>query len=610
MNYYEIAIIGLNLQPLTYESEFQLSEFEIVSVVLRGKKQSGCVIKSVSKPNFKTTKISKRLNLNFTTLQATLAKFISHYYTCEIGVALGLFEPFSGYEPQRYSFIKSPNLSPLQQQATQFAKQNQISLIFGDTGSGKSEIYISLIRECLNSGKQALFLMPEISLTPQMQGRLEAYFGDSVGIWHSKISTKNKKSLLSNFSSGKINLIAGARSSLFLPFSNLGLIVVDEEHDDSYKSSSDPYYNAKDLAIYIANKFGIKCILGSATPSLNSYAKFPHFRLKGQFYNSQKEYIYDHSPTGLNELILNSIAKELASHKQIIIFLPTRANFKFLTCQKCAQSIQCPYCSISLSLHKKQKALKCHYCGFTCAIPNLCPSCNSDMLESRKIGTSELVLELKSHFPSANIAKFDKDEITTQKKLTTLLKNFNENKIDIIVGTQMLSKGHDYHNVSLAIIMGLDEHLDYSDYQARSKSLALAMQVAGRAGRADHGKVIIQGLKCEFFAKYMDKFDQFIDDEMCLREGLYPPFMRLLRIKIEEKDENRAIIKMEKTLKELENILNLEIIGSGKCIIKMIASKYRYQILLRSQSHTPLLKASQVARFYGALPDIDPVNFN
>ncbi|WP_096027086.1 primosomal protein N' [Campylobacter lanienae] len=610
MNYYEIAIIGLNLQPLTYESEFQLSEFEIVSVVLRGKEQSGCVIKSVSKPNFKTTKISKRLNLNFTTFQATLAKFISHYYTCEIGVALGLFEPFSGYEPQRYSFIKSPNLSPLQQQATQFIKQNQISLIFGDTGSGKSEIYISLIRECLNSGKQALFLMPEISLTPQMQERLEAYFGDSVGIWHSKISTKNKKSLLSNFSSGKINLIAGARSSLFLPFSNLGLIVVDEEHDDSYKSSSDPYYNAKDLAIYIANKFGIKCILGSATPSLNSYAKFPHFRLKGQFYNSQKEYIYDHSPTGLNELILNSIAKELASHKQIIIFLPTRANFKFLTCQKCAQSIQCPYCSISLSLHKKQKALKCHYCGFTCAIPNLCPSCNNDMLESRKIGTSELVLELKSHFPSANIAKFDKDEITTQKKLTTLLKNFNENKIDIIVGTQMLSKGHDYHNVSLAIIMGLDEHLDYIDYQARSKSLALAMQVAGRAGRADHGKVIIQGLKCEFFAQYMDKFDQFIDDEMSLREGLYPPFMRLLRIKIEDKDENRAIIKMEKTLKELENIPNLEIIGSGKCIIEMIASKYRYQILLRSQSHTPLLKASQIARFYGALPDIDPVNFN
>lgn len=232
------------------------------------------------------------------------------------------------------------------------------------------------------------------------------------------------------------------------------------------------------------------------------------------------------------------------------------------------------------------------------------------MLESHKIGTSELVLELKSHFPSANIAKFDKDEITTQKKLTTLLKNFNENKIDIIVGTQMLSKGHDYHNVSLAIIMGLDEHLDYSDYQARSKSLALAMQVAGRAGRADHGKVIIQGLKCEFFAKYMDKFDQFIDDEMSLREGLYPPFMRLLRIKIEDKDENRAIIKMEKTLKELENIPNLEIIGSGKCIIEMIASKYRYQILLRSQSHTPLLKAGQIARFYGALPDIDPVNFN
>lgn len=609
MNYYKIAIIGVNLQPLTYESEFELSEFEIVSVILRGKKQSGCVINHTSKPNFKTAKIVEKLG-SFTNYQITLAKFISHYYTCQIGVAFGLFEPFSGCQMAKCSFIKSPNLSPLQQQAAQFAKQNQICLLFGDTGSGKSEIYISLIKECLNSGKQALFLMPEISLTPQMQERLEAYFDKSVGIWHSKISAKNKKTLLTNFSLGNVKLIAGARSALFLPFSDLGLIVVDEEHDDSYKSSSDPYYNAKDLAIYIANKIGIKCLLGSATPSLNSYAKFPHFRLKGRFYNSQKEYIYDHSPTGLNELLLSHIADTINRKKQAIIFLPTRANFKFLTCKNCAQSIQCPYCSISLSLHKKDKALKCHYCGFVCAIPSVCPSCNNQMLESRKIGTSELVLQLKSHFPSANIAKFDKDEITTQKKLTTLLKNFNENKIDIVVGTQMLSKGHDYHNVTLAIILGLDEHLDYSDYQARSKSLALAMQVAGRAGRADYGKVIIQGLKCEFFAEYMDKFDKFIDDEMAIRDGLYPPFTRLLRIKIEEKDENKAIIKMEKILKELKEIRNLEIIGSGKCIIEMIASKHRYQILLRSISHTPLLQASQIARVYSALPDIDPVNFS
>lgn len=610
MNYYLIAIIGANLQPLIYQSQTELKEYEIIKVSLRNKIQNGVILHKTTKPNFKTSTIIDRLNLSFSKYQITLAKFISHYYTCEIGIAFGLFEPFSKYQSVDCSFIKSPNLSPLQQQAAKFTKQNLISLIFGDTGSGKSEIYISQIQECLNKGKQALFLMPEISLTPQMQARLEVYFGQSIGVWHSKISPKNKKSLLSDFSSGKIKLIAGARSALFLPFSNLGLIIVDEEHDDSYKNSSDPYYNTKDLAIYIANKLNIKCILGSATPSLNSYVKFPHFRLKGRYYNSQKEYIYDYSPTGLNSLLLKQISIALEAKKQIIIFLPTRANFKFLICQSCFESLQCPYCSISLSLHKKHKTLKCHYCGFACAIPNLCPSCNSHMLESRKIGTSELVEQIKQYFPLARVAKFDRDEITTQKKLTTLLKNFNDYKIDIIVGTQMLSKGHDYHNVSLAIIMGLDGHLEYSDYQARSKSLALAMQVAGRAGRASYGKVIIQGLKCDFFAEYMDKFDKFIADELSIREGLYPPYTRLLRIKIEDKNDTKANHKMNEILNQLSKIKDIEIIGHGKCIIEMIASKYRYQILLRSITHTPLLQASQIARTYGALPDIDPISFS
>lgn len=610
MNYYNIAIIGANLEPLTYESSLKLDEYQIVRVLLRNRVKLGCILSATTKPNFKTSQIIEKLDTSFTSYQITLAKFIAYYYSCEIGVAFGLFEPFNEYKTIECSFIKSPNLSPLQEQAAQFAKQNSISLIFGDTGSGKSEIYISLIRNCLNSGKQALFLMPEISLTPQMQSRLEAYFGDSVGVWHSKISPKNKKSLLAGFSSGKIKLIAGARSALFLPFSNLGLIVVDEEHDDSYKSSSDPYYNAKDLALYIANKLSIKCILGSATPSLNSYAKFPHFRLKGRYHNSQKEYIYDHSPTGLNELLLSQISKTLEDKKQIIIFLPTRANFKLLICQTCGQSLHCPYCSIALSLHKKHRAMKCHYCGFATAVPSKCSSCNSHMLESRKIGTSELVEHIESHFPLAKVAKFDRDAITTQKKLTTLLKNFNDHKIDIIVGTQMLSKGHDYHNVALAIIMGLDEQLDYNDYQARGKSLALAMQVAGRAGRANHGKVIIQGLKCGFFAEYMDDFDKFIADEMSVREGLYPPFTRLLRIKIEEKDDAKAAHKIGEILNKLANIDNLEIIGHGKCIIEMIASKHRYEILLRSDTHTPLLIASHVARECGALPDIDPVNFS
>ncbi|QDS05145.1 primosomal protein N' [Campylobacter fetus] len=610
MNYYEIALSGLNLKPLTYESKFDIEIFSAVSVKVKNRICNGFVIKSVEKPKFKTSAILEILPQKLTQIQIKLAEFISRYYTCEIGVCLGLFEPYYEISNMNYSFIKSPELSQKQQNALEFIKQNSVSLLFGDTGSGKSEVYISLIKEVLNENKQALLLMPEISLTPQMQTRLESYFGSSVGIWHSKITPKNKKILLERFFRGEIKLIAGARSALFLPFWNLGLIVVDEEHDDSYKNSSEPYYNARDLSVYLASFGDIRVVLGSATPSVSSFFKFKHFRLKGTFFDSKKEFIYDNFSTALSNLIIENIDKTLKMEKQAVIFLPTRANFKFLTCISCFNSIKCPFCSVSMSLHKKTGSLKCHYCGFSTAIPNSCPKCGSDMLEANKIGTSELVLSLEKAFPNAQIAKFDKDEITTQNKLTTLLKNFNNKKIDILVGTQMLSKGHDYHNVDLAVIMGLDEHLEYADFRAREKTLALAMQVAGRAARVGEGRVIIQTNKSEFFQEYLEDYDKFLEDELESRNPLYPPFVRLLRIVIEDKNEQNALKFEKDILLNLKDISNLEIIGHGKALIEFIALKYRRSILLRSDSHIPLLKAAKIARNYGAHADIDPVNFN
>ncbi|RUT51239.1 primosomal protein N' [Campylobacter fetus] len=610
MQYYEVALSGLNLKPLTYESEFDIEIFSAVSVKVKNKICKGFVIKSVEKPKFKTSAILEILPQKLTQIQIKLAEFISRYYTCEISVCLGLFEPYYEISSINYSFIKSPKLSQKQQNALEFIKQNSVSLLFGDTGSGKSEVYISIIKEVLNKNKQALLLMPEISLTPQMQMRLESYFGSSVGIWHSKITPKNKKMLLERFFRGEIKLIAGARSALFLPFWNLGLIVVDEEHDDSYKNSSEPYYNARDLSVYLASFGDIKVVLGSATPSVSSFFKFKHFRLKGTFFDSKKEFIYDNFSTALSHLIIENIDKTLKMEKQAVIFLPTRANFKFLTCINCFSSIKCPFCSVSMSLHKKTGSLKCHYCGFSTAIPNSCPKCGSDMLEANKIGTSELVLSLEKAFPNARIAKFDKDEITTQNKLTTLLKNFNNKKIDILVGTQMLSKGHDYHNVDLAVIMGLDEHLEYADFRAREKTLALAMQVAGRAARVGEGRVIIQTNKSEFFQEYLEDYDKFLEDELEARNPLYPPFARLLRIVIEDKNEQNALKFEKDILSNLKDISNLEIIGHGKALIEFISLKHRRSILLRSDSHIPLLKAAKIARYYGAHADIDPVNFN
>ena len=501
-------------------------------------------------------------------------------------------------------FSKIPNLNQNQQDALNFAKSHKTSLIFGDTGSGKSEIYFSLIREYLLADKQVLLLMPEISLTPQMTKRLKSYFGEKFGVWHSKITPKKRGEILQKFQSREINLIAGARSALFLPFTELGLIIVDEEHDDSYKSAQNPHYNARDLALFLASKFDVKVVLGSATPSVVSFKKQPHFRLRGTFFKSEKKFIYDESETGLSDVILDELAASFVGGKQAVVFLPTRANFRYLSCRACGSTIKCPFCSV----------LKCQYCGFTTVATCSCDKCGSEMIEAKKIGTDELTEALRSAFPAARIEKFDRDEITTQNKLEKTLKAFNAGEIDALVGTQMLSKGHDYHNVDLAVIMGVDELLNFPDFRARERTLALAMQVAGRAGRSGEGRVVVQSRQREFFEYFIADYDAFLDEEIAAREPMYPPFARLLRVVVSEKSEQAAKQRLEICVTELENLRmaesSLEIVGHGKCAIEILGGKYRFEILLRCASHTPLIKAARICATHGFDVDMDPINFS
>lgn len=517
-------------------------------------------------------------------------------------------------EPEPKIFLKTPNLNPTQQEALNFAKSHKTGLIFGDTGSGKSEIYFSLIREYLLAGKQVLLLMPEISLTPQMTKRLKSYFGESFGVWHSKITPKKRGEILQKFQSREINLIAGARSALFLPFSELGLIIVDEEHDDSYKSAQNPHYNARDLALFLASKFDVKVVLGSATPSVVSFKKQPHFRLRGTFFKSEKKFIYDESETGLSDVILGELTASFAGGKQAVVFLPTRANFRYLLCRECGSTIKCPFCSVGMSFYKKRNLLKCQYCGFTAAATCSCEKCGSQMIEAKKIGTDELTEALRSAFPAARIEKFDRDEITTQNKLEKTLKAFNAGEIDALVGTQMLSKGHDYHNVDLAVIMGIDDLLSFPDFRARERTLALAMQVAGRAGRAGLGRVVVQSRQREFFENFIEDYDAFLEEEILVREPIYPPFARLLRVVVSEKSEQAAKQRLEICVAELENLRavesSLEIVGYGKCGVEILGGKFRFEILLRCASHAPLIKAARICAAHGFDVDMDPINFS
>lgn len=616
MHYYELALKGYFLDALTYESQTKLAPYSEVFVPLGRKKNvKAIVLKEVSKPKFATKAISENSFKSLSKAQIELANFISSYYTCKLGFVLGSFESSTPYVPKPVNIDKAPNLSEKQTEALNFIKNEPASLLFADTGSGKTEIYISLIKEYLAKGEQVLLLMPEIALTPQMQKRLSVYFEGAFFMWHSKISKAQKQKALQSLQNGETLLVAGARSALFLPFHKLGLIIVDEEHDNSYKASDNPRLNARDLALFLGAKMSIKVLLGSATPSATSFYRQKNFRLKGTFFESEKEFIFDESDLGVSALLLRELRASLRAKKQAIVFLPTRAHFRQILCQNCAQTIKCPFCSVAMSLHKDKNALKCHYCGFAQGIAQTCPHCGGSMLEAQKIGTSELCErlqnELVSEFKDIKIAKFDSDTTTTQKKLTSVLQDFNEQKIDILVGTSMLAKGHDYHSVDLSVILGLDEYLWRANFRAKEETLALAMQVAGRAGRKGKARVLCQTKQRAFFERYLKDYEGFLNDELEERKGLYPPFTRLLRLIIEDKSQKKAHSLCQSLADELKKAKNLQVVGYGACALELINNKFRFYVLLRANTHAPLLRAALYAsQFKEIICDIDPIEFS
>ena len=581
-----------------------------VEVKLRNKLVKGIVTSACEQPTFKCSDIETITPYFYDDKHLKIIKFLSQYYSCSLGDAGNLFTPFSETKQPKQSITIDITLSQVQQQAYDFIINKETSLLFGDTGSGKTEIYMKLFETMINEGKTAIFLMPEISLTPQMLLRLKEKFGDLVAIWHSKITKKKKEGILEGMRAGEIKIIAGARSALFLPLENLGLIVVDEEHDDSYKSAQRPRYHARDVAVYMGSVLGAKVLLGSATPSLTSYEKFPFFRLKGTYHDSEKSYIFDSSDSAVTEFVTDEISKSMQGEKQVIVFLPTRANFKYLSCFDCGAFVECPYCSVGMSLHLEKNALVCHYCNFTERITQICPTCKKEDMRVGRIGTAEVVKELGEIYHDKSILKFDRDEITTETKLKKVLKEFNDKKIDILVGTQMLSKGHNYLGVDLAVVIGIDTILSQPDFRAREKAMSLLLQIAGRSGRKGEGRVLIQTQNRDFFERFLEDYEAFLQDEIAFRRGLYPPFKKLMKVQISGKYKNKTMDEMFEVRDCLEGQEGIEVIGAGEAPIAKIASKFRYQVLLRSDSAKALLEAVSRCKSKNCEVDIDPVTFS
>ena len=612
MKYYEVCLLGKRTPFFTYHFHKNLEPFSVVNVEVRGKTMKASVVAEVEKPPFDTHVITEVLPYRFADFQVQTASFIKEYYSCTLGEALTLFEPFNKVLPSDGAIAETEGLkitlSAAQNEALKILQSKESALLFAPTGSGKTEIYMKLFEEVLERGKSSIFLMPEISLTPQMEKRLKIHFGDIVAIWHSKLTKKRREETLQRIRSGEVRIVAGPRSALFLPLQDIGLIVVDEEHDDSYKAHNRPRYHARDLALFMGKKLRAKVVLGSATPSVSTFSRQPVVRIKDPFIKTKKRFVFEKGGCSLTPSMMGAIREHTGAGGQVLLFLPTRANFKYLYCDNCGYTVECPFCSVGMSLHRNLRAVRCHYCGYTEKIPQSCPKCGS-IIRSDRMGTAEAVELLGEEFPDLEIQQFDKDTITTASKLQKALERFSKKQTDILVGTQMLAKGHDYPDITLAIILGLDYILALPDYRARERALSLFVQIAGRAGRAREATVMVQTNQPEFFGEYIGDYEKFLKEELLFREGLYPPSMHLCRLLFASKDEKKGEAEVFKVKSAIERFDRVEIVGAGRAPVEKIAGRFRFNILLRSQNRGDLLRIVKAVDDGSFEVDMDPVDF-
>ena len=480
-----------------------------------------------------------------------------------------------------------------------------VQLLHGVTGSGKTEIYLTMIAKCLQKGQSSIFLVPEISLTPQMLSQLRARFGKNAAILHSGLSAGERFDEWWRLRTGEAKIAIGARSAIFAPLENLGVIIIDEEHDSSYSSESAPRYNTFDIALLRAKHNGCKLVLGSATPSVETYKRAK----EGEFSLIKLEKRINKRP--LPEIIIadmrrevrrgnnsafsgalkEEIEKTLAADKQAILFLNRRGYSQTVICKECGYVAKCEACDVSLTYHREEGCLKCHYCGTKYAMLSACPDCGGVKLTYAGTGTQRIVSELQKLYPTARILRMDNDTTSGKEGHYKILKTFAEKKADILVGTQMIAKGHDFPAVTLVGILDADMSLHFSDYRSGERTFQLLTQVAGRSGRAEEkGKVVLQTFDPEnevlgFATSY--NYEGFYENEISLRAAMaFPPFSKIVRVLVTGEDDKKTLGALRDVffgLKELyeRNMEKFIFFDKMRSPIKKIQNKHRYQVLMR-----------------------------
>jgi primosomal protein N' (replication factor Y) len=494
-------------------------------------------------------------------------------------------------------------------------KENDHILLFGVTGSGKTRIYIDLIKEVIGQGKQVLYLLPEIALTTQIVDRLRSVFEGDIGVYHSKMSNNQRVELWNASLNGK-QLILGARSSLFLPFQDLGLIIIDEEHDPSYKQADPaPRYNARDTAMYLAKLYKAKVLLGTATPSLSTYvnasnnkyglvkllerhgeAVLPEIKivdLKEQYKKGLMRSLF-------SKELKDSVQAALDNNEQALIFQNRRGYSPTLQCNLCDFNAQCPNCDVSLTVHNYFEQIRCHYCGHRQKLPQECPACGNTDLQKLGFGTEKIEQEIKSVFPDAKVARLDFDTAKTKNAYQEILSDFKTGKTNILVGTQMITKGLDFENISVVGILVADKILFFPDYKANERAFQLFTQVAGRAGRrAKKGKVIIQTYNPDHpVIRETEQYNyiHFYQRELKERSHfLYPPFYRMIKITVKHKKPDVAEDTALLFTMRLKAKLNKRVIGPSVPGISRIRGFYQQQIIIKMERDITVIK--QIKKF-------------
>lgn len=538
----------------------------------------------------------------------------------------GIFNVFkksiNRFAKENTTKVRLNKLSPEQEVAlasiVESWKERDVTLLHGITGSGKTEIYTYLIQKCLSDGNQVLYLVPEISLTTQLTDRLRAVFGDQLIVYHSRFSDNERVDIWKKLlSTNKPYVIIGARSSLFLPFARLGLIIVDEEHEPSFKQYDPaPRYNARDAALMLAKLHGAKSLLGSATPSIETYykatnGKYGLVELTKRFQESvlpdvelidmRLQRLKKRNKGIISEPLEDVIALTLKEGKQVILFQNRRGFAPVMICKACGWTPKCENCDVSMVYHKYSDSLHCHYCGHTMRVPQLCPACGENAVETFGYGTERIAEEISEQFGESRVSRMDLDTTRNKDSYQELISDFSSHKTDILVGTQMVTKGLDFGNVLTVGVLNADTMLNFPDFRSNERAFNMMEQVAGRAGRRNEkGKVLIQTTDTENpVLNYVRNHDYlgFYEEEIQERENLnYPPFTKIIMIYLKNKDRkivDEAAVLMAMALRD---VFGPRVLGPEKPFISRIATYNLQQIMLKVEAGASMLKVKQILR--------------